>query len=502
MISYNKLFIFFSISCIISIFIWNILRDVIWAFFLVWFFLLLSINFYSWIRKYSHYISIILLGVICGSCISYVHLQKIDEKSSFIQAYDNTNLYNIELEIQDVYKQDEFEITYKTEILEIDDKAFDIKLNALFKTRLNFSFEKGEVILLNTKIETLKNFNNNFDYVSYLNSKNIFLSLNSYNFENRWKNEITYFEKTVWAVRSEMLQVIKKIYPEDEAVFLGWILIGARENIPDELSSAFNNSWLTHLIAVSGYNITIIIVFLSYVLAVFPKILRIIAITSFIVFYASVVWDSAAVIRASLMWLIWYYVLMSGRIGNSLAIILCTWMIMLIINPFLLNYDIGFQLSFLAVFGLLYTQWFFKKIFFFLPKKFAIQESFVLTLSAFVFTIPIMMFNFGQVSILAPIANMLVAWSIPFAMLFWFLSILAYIINPFFGYVIWFWEYFLLKWTTSIGYLFWGFDFALLQVDLWNYWIYFQIVYFMTALFLVFAFQKDTKQLDVDHFQK
>ncbi len=502
MISYNKLFIFFSFSCIISIFIWNVLRDVIWAFFLMWFFLFLAVNFFIWTRKYSLYLMVILLWLLSWSVLSHLNLQKVAEKSSLIYNYDNTNLYDIELEIQDVYKQEEFEITYRTEILAINNTTLDLRIDALFKTKLNFSFEKGEVILLNTKIETLKNFNENFDYISYLNSKNIFLSLNSYSFENKWKNEISSFEKTVWVVRSEMLQIIKKIYPEDEAVFLGWILIWARENIPDELSSAFNNSWLTHLIAVSWYNITIIIVFLSYILAIFPKILRIVAITSFIVFYASVVWDSAAVVRASLMWLIWYYVLMSGRIGNSLAIILCTWMIMLVINPFLLNYDIGFQLSFLAVFGLLYTQWFFKKIFFFLPKKFAIQESFVLTLSAFVFTIPIMIFNFGQMSILAPIANMLVAWSIPFAMLFGFLSILAYIINPFFGYIIWFWEYFLLKWTTSVGYLFGGFDFALLQVDLWAYWVYFQIVYFLIALFLIFVFQKDLKQLDSDHSQR
>jgi predicted membrane metal-binding protein len=74
----------------------------------------------------------------------------------------------------------------------------------------------------------------------------------------------------------------------------------------------------------------------------------------------------------------------------------------------ILNYDISFQLSFLAVLGLIYTKNFFDKIFSFIPKILAIRESFVLTLSAFSFTIPIMIVYFGQVSILSPLANIAV----------------------------------------------------------------------------------------------
>ena len=90
---------------------------------------------------------------------------------------------------------------------------------------------------------------------------------------------------------------------------------------------------------------------------------------------------------------------------------------MVFLSPYILNYDVSFALSFLAVFGLVYAQDFWKKIFYFMPEVLAIREAFVLTLSALTFTLPIMLLNFGQVSVLAPLANVAVTWTIPIAVL-------------------------------------------------------------------------------------
>ena len=97
--------------------------------------------------------------------------------------------------------------------------------------------------------------------------------------------------------------------------------------------------------------------------------------------------------------------------------------------PLVLLYDVSFHLSFLAVIGIIYTQDFFKKYLRFLPEFFAIREAAVLTLAALVFALPIMMFQFGQVSLFAPFANIAVTWTIPFAMLFGALSLIAEMIS-------------------------------------------------------------------------
>ena len=101
-----------------------------------------------------------------------------------------------------------------------------------------------------------------------------------------------------------------------------------------------------------------------------------------------------------------------------LSLLLLVAVAMVIWSPLILTYDVSFHLSFLAVFGILYTQDFFKRIFYFLPETLAIKEAFVLTLSALTFALPIMIFNFGQLSLLSPFANIAVTWTIPIAMLF------------------------------------------------------------------------------------
>lgn len=90
---------------------------------------------------------------------------------------------------------------------------------------------------------------------------------------------------------------------------------------------------------------------------------------------------------------------------------------MTIFNPLALSYDVSLHLSFLAVIGIMYTQEILKKLFHWVPSVFAIREALVLTLAALSFSLPIMIFQFGQVSLLAPLANIAVTWSIPLAMI-------------------------------------------------------------------------------------
>ena len=100
-----------------------------------------------------------------------------------------------------------------------------------------------------------------------------------------------------------------------------------------------------------------------------------------------------------------------------MTVIVFTAALMSIISPLSLNYDVSLHLSFLAVIGIVYTQEIFTKIFSWIPSTFAIREAFVLTLSALSFSLPVMMFQFGQISLLAPLANIAVTWTIPLAML-------------------------------------------------------------------------------------
>jgi competence protein ComEC len=127
---------------------------------------------------------------------------------------------------------------------------------------------------------------------------------------------------------------------------------------------------------------------------------------------------------------------------------------MVIYSPLVMNFDVSFHLSFLAVVGIIYTQKHIEKIFLFLPETLAIREAFVMTLAALVFSLPIMIFNFGQVSLLAVFSNIAVTWTIPLAMLGGFISIIVDFISHQAAVYLSYFTWILLSWDIKVVHFF------------------------------------------------
>ncbi|MCI0472697.1 MAG: ComEC/Rec2 family competence protein, partial [Ignavibacteria bacterium] len=102
---------------------------------------------------------------------------------------------------------------------------------------------------------------------------------------------------------------------------------------------------------------------------------------------------------------------------------------------------VGFQLSFAAVMGLIYVAPLFGKYAEKLPEAFGMREAIQMTLSAQVMALPIIIYNFERLSLIAPLANLLVIFAIPPAMLFGFLAVVFSFVfggaSLFFGYITW-----------------------------------------------------------------
>lgn len=491
MLSKNKLFNFFSISFLFWIFINNLTQNYILSLLVLLLLIILFFNLYIYIKRFKYFIIFVTLGYIIWVIISTTNMLNIWNKENILNKYQNRQ-NNITFEIKEIYKIKEYSKEYIAKIIKVDNTIIDKDINAIIIIPFNFNLDKWDIIMSKTKIYKYKDFGN-FEYKNYMLSKNIYFKSYVSYYSRVWKKEINLFTKMTLDFRQKILSIIKEIYPKQEAIFLWWILIWARENIPAKLKLHFNNSWLTHFIAVSWFNITILVIFLSFILKYFPMFLRVILITIFIWFFTFLVWDNAPVIRASIMWLIWYYTIVSGRQNNNLSIILLTGIIMTLISPLAINYDISLHLSFLAVLWIIYTQDLFNKLFHFLPSTFAIKEAFVLTLASLSFTLPIMIFNFWQISLLSPFANIAITWSIPLAMFFWFLSVIAYFIHPTLWVIIWFIDWILLKYDIFIVHFFWQLDFALIKFDFWVLSNYFEILYLSILTFIIIYFNSSNK---------
>ena len=267
--------------------------------------------------------------------------------------------------------------------------------------------------------------------------------------ENKQANPIL---QIIYKIRQNISERINQLWPEPTAAFVNSILLGYKRAMSEDLKEEFRRAGVSHIIVISGLHITLITLLLSKVLYSLnikrtKQALIILIILGIFAFLSGL---SASTIRASIMGLIVLFSQNMGRYIQKHLILLYTAIIILIINPLLLFYDIGFQLSFLATIGLIYLSPIFTKILKFLPEKLQIQSTFISSFSAIIMTLPLTIKQFKSISVLAPMANLLVLPIIPIIMLFGFLSILISYLNFFLAKYFAFIEYVLSQVLFSI----------------------------------------------------
>ncbi len=486
--SKNILFIVFGFSFLWGVFIYNLLENPILGIIVLSFLIILFLNFFVFVKLYFIRFIFAIIWLSVGLFTASISATAINTDLEILDTY-YWHKSKLTLEIIDIHKLSEFRWEYKVRLISINEVVVNKKLNWLIAIPSNFTIDKWDIVVAREKLLKIENFSSDFNYQKFMYSKKLFFRIKANSIHSIWKVEQNKVLEKIDTVRTVLLKSIYKLYPKEEAIFLWWILLWARESLPQELKDDFNASWLTHFIAVSGFNITILIVFISYVLKIFPVVVRTIAITIFIVLFTLLVWEAAPVIRASIMGLLAYYIMVSGRNTHNLALLLFTACLMVLFFPLILNYDVSFHLSFLAVIWIIYTQKFWKKMFYFLPETLAIKEAFVLTLSALVFALPVMLFNFGQLSIMAPFANIAVTWTIPLAMLGGFLSILVDFVSPYLGQIFAYVTWVLLAWDIKVVHFFGGLDWAVFKYNFWIWKYSLEFLYFLIIIFIINYFQ-------------
>ncbi len=230
----------------------------------------------------------------------------------------------------------------------------------------------------------------------------------------------------ILSIKEIVADKINKLWHEPHASFMAGLLYGYRGGL-GSLNELFSRTGVTHIVAISGYNITIIATILitlcTYLLI--PRKKAFWLVTLGIIIFVIFAGASASVVRAGIMGVIVLLAKQVGRTSRIANVMILTAVIMTIHNPFILIWDAGFQLSFISTLGLVYLTPIFKKPFEWVPVIFGIKESLISTLAAIIATLPLILYQFGRLSIVAPIVNILILWIIPFIMLLGFLAVIS-----------------------------------------------------------------------------
>ena len=249
------------------------------------------------------------------------------------------------------------------------------------------------------------------------------------------KPHITYVSDTggnvllrnILAARNSIEKNLTKLLPEPEATLAVGILLGGSGGFSKEMQNAFSRTGMTHVVAVSGYNVSIIVQYLLLAgigIGLWRKQAIWFALFGIIAFVL-MAGSPASAVRAAVMGAIILWAMGCGRLSNSANALLLTAAIMLLFNPLLLRWDIGFELSFFATLGIILIYPLLENQLIEKNKLFGIVEAVTLTLSAQVLVLPIILINFKTISIISVLANVLVLPLIPLAMLLVFLAVLA-----------------------------------------------------------------------------
>ena len=206
---------------------------------------------------------------------------------------------------------------------------------------------------------------------------------------------------------------------EPQVSVLQAMILGNRRGLPKNLLDQFANIGISHIIAISGMHIAIIamiLMFLAINLGLMRQQVYYFAVIGLIIYIVMIGWPASAV-RAGIMAIVVLSAQKVGRLSRPINAIFLAAFVMLIINPKLLLSDVGWQMSFMAVLGIIYLMPIFQNYFRKLPDIWRLKDMIAVTLSAQIMTLPLIIFYFHKLSLVAILANIVILPIVPFLMM-------------------------------------------------------------------------------------
>ncbi len=256
-----------------------------------------------------------------------------------------------------------------------------------------------------------------FAYDRYLQAKGVLALCRFPNDLKIVASNHTSFIRSILVFKQGIVEKMKAIFPPPHASFLFGLVFGGSVGLDQDVKEEFKKTGMSHILAASGFNVSLFtFVFFGFVIQYLGKKRGVIATGLLLAIYVVIAGFSPAVVRAAVFGAVLLVGSMIGRRVSILNTLLLTASLMLFYNPRWLLDDVGFQLSFVAFASILFLAPKLDKRLSFITDRFGIRNALSGSLSAILFTLPIILWQFGSVSLVAPFANVFVLPLIPFLM--------------------------------------------------------------------------------------
>lgn len=385
-----------------------------------------------------------------------------------------------------------------------EDDRMGINERVLVSAGLFPQFTYGDLIKAEGKLEKPQNIisttSPDFDYVNYLAKDDIFYELSFANAQLISGNHGSWLKTKLLKFKSFFMDRINSLIREPESSLLGGLLLGTKNSLGRDWQLNFRKAGVSHIVALSGYNITIVAEGIMVALSFLPRMLAMSFGALGIILFAIMTGASATVLRASAMALLVLLAKATGRTYDVVRALFLAGLFMLIQNPKVLVFDISFQLSFLSTIALIFVSPIIENRLVFITRKISWlkfekgqwRELILATISTQIFVLPFIFYKMGMISLVSLPTNLLVLPLIPTIMLFGFITgLFALIFSPLaipFALV----SSLLLSYVLKVISLFAGLPFSALSLK--NFPLYVVVLIYLIYGVIIWRFQKVSRR--------
>ncbi len=294
----------------------------------------------------------------------------------------------------------------------------------IVSTDLYPELKYGDLINIKGKLEKPSNFEatTTFDYISYLGKDNIFYKIDFAKTELVSSGHGNVIKNFLFKIKNSFMDNLNKTISAPEAPLLSGILLGAKSSLDENTTQIFRKAGLSHIVALSGYNITIVADGIMKTFSFLPYFARFFGGIIGIILFVLMTGASSTAVRAGVMALIVILAQVTHRNYQAGRALIIAGLLMVIINPKILVFDTSFQLSFLATIAIIFVAPILNSKFAFITEKLKLRETISATISAQILVLPLILYKMGLLSLVALPANVLVIGLIPVTMFFGFIT--------------------------------------------------------------------------------
>ncbi|MDO8521746.1 MAG: ComEC/Rec2 family competence protein [bacterium] len=283
-------------------------------------------------------------------------------------------------------------------------------------------------------------------------------------------NEANVLKAGAISIKQSFLRGLERALPEPAGGLGGGITVGAKRGLGSDLNDIFITVGLVHVLVLSGYNITIVINAARFAFSRLPRLFYFSGAACIAILFALMTGGAASSVRAALMAMIAVLGRTTGRLYFASRVLGIVAFGMVVWNPFILGFDLGFQLSVLATLGLIWFTPIFSARLQWITAKFALREIAASTLGTQLAVLPLLLYQNGQLPLFSLPANLLALIAVPPAMAATAIASVAGLMAEPVAPIIAFPAYLLLTYIIEIAKFFASLPFASVAITAFSAW--------------------------------